>query len=80
MASDDNLKVETVADLQRGKPKPPVSAAALDAIFRTAKGAAGTAEGDTAGHAASCSCVTDVIDPTARRRNRAEASADRRDR
>jgi peptidyl-prolyl cis-trans isomerase D len=41
------LTVDTVGDLQRGKPKDPVSPAALDAIFRTAKGAAGTAEGKT---------------------------------
>jgi peptidyl-prolyl cis-trans isomerase D len=48
VATDNNLKVEAVADLQRNNPKPPVSGAALDEIFRLAKGAAGTAEGDAA--------------------------------
>jgi peptidyl-prolyl cis-trans isomerase D len=48
VATDNNLKVEAVADLQRNNPKPPVSAAALEEIFRLAKGAAGTAEGDAA--------------------------------
>ncbi len=46
LADADGLKVEAVADLQRGQPKEPVSAATLDAIFRTAKDAAGAAEGD----------------------------------
>jgi peptidyl-prolyl cis-trans isomerase D len=48
VAADHNLKVETVADLQRNNPKPPVSGAALEEIFRLAKGAAATAEGDAA--------------------------------
>jgi peptidyl-prolyl cis-trans isomerase D len=46
LAEADGLKAEPAADLQRGRPKDPVSAAVLDAIFRTAKGSAGTAEGD----------------------------------
>ena len=48
VATDNNLKVEAVADQQRNNPKPPVSGAALEQIFRLAKGAAGTAEGDAA--------------------------------
>jgi peptidyl-prolyl cis-trans isomerase D len=56
------LKVETVADLQRGKAKDPVSAAALDAIFRTAKGAPGSAEGTTP-TSRIVFVVTDVNDP-----------------
>jgi peptidyl-prolyl cis-trans isomerase D len=37
-----------VTELQRNNPKPPVSGAALEEIFRLAKGAAGTAQGDAA--------------------------------
>jgi len=62
LAEANNLKVETVADLQRGKPKPPVSAAALDAIYRTVKGAPGVAEGDTAASRI-VFVVTEVSDP-----------------
>jgi len=62
LAAADNLKVETVADLQRGQQKPPASAAALDAIFRTVKGAAGVAEGDSAASRI-VFVVTDVSDP-----------------
>lgn len=46
LAQTAGLNVETVTDLQRGQPKAPVSSAALDAIFRTAKDTAGAAEGD----------------------------------
>jgi peptidyl-prolyl cis-trans isomerase D len=46
VAADNQLKVESVADLQRNEPKPPVSGAALQEIFQLAKGAPGTAEGD----------------------------------
>ncbi|MDI3471573.1 MAG: Peptidyl-prolyl cis-trans isomerase PpiD [Pseudolabrys sp.] len=47
VAQAEGLTVQTVGDLQRGKPKAPVAAPALDAIFRTAKDGAGSAEGDT---------------------------------
>jgi peptidyl-prolyl cis-trans isomerase D len=47
VAQAEGLTVQTVDDLQRGKPKAPVAAPALDAIFRTAKDGAGSAEGDT---------------------------------
>ncbi|MBV9261600.1 MAG: SurA N-terminal domain-containing protein [Pseudolabrys sp.] len=46
VASENGLKVETVADLQRGKPTPQVGVKTLDAVFRTAKGAPGTSEGE----------------------------------
>jgi peptidyl-prolyl cis-trans isomerase D len=46
VATDNGLKVEAVTDLQRNNPKSPVSGAALEEMFRLAKGAAGTAEGD----------------------------------
>jgi peptidyl-prolyl cis-trans isomerase D len=58
----EGLKVETVDGLQRGHTKDPVSQAALDSIFRTAKGSAGTAEGDKA-TSRIVFVVTDVIDP-----------------
>lgn len=56
------LTVETIGGLQRGQPKDPVSAAALDAIFRTAKGAAGSADGTTP-TSRIVFVVTDVTDP-----------------
>lgn len=46
IASDNGLKVETAADLQRGRPLANVPAKLNEAAFRTAKGAAGSAEGD----------------------------------
>jgi len=64
LADADNLKVETVTDLQRGQAKVPISSAVLDAIFRTAKGSPGTAEGD--GRTSRVVfVVTDIIDPPA---------------
>jgi peptidyl-prolyl cis-trans isomerase D len=61
IADAENLKVEAVTDLQRGHPKAPISSAALDAVFRTAKGAPGTAEGDSR-TTRLVFAVTDVID------------------
>jgi peptidyl-prolyl cis-trans isomerase D len=58
----EGLTVETASDLQRGHAKPPVSPAALDAIFRTAKAAAGTAAGD-APTSRIVFVVTNVDDP-----------------
>jgi peptidyl-prolyl cis-trans isomerase D len=46
VAAENNLTTQPMADLQRGQPKPPLSAAAVEDIFRTAKGAASTTEGD----------------------------------
>lgn len=62
LAQAENLKVETVNELQRGRIKDPVSQAALDAIFRTAKGGANAAEGATP-TSRIVFVVTDVIDP-----------------
>lgn len=45
LAADNGLKVETVKDLQRGKPAATTPAKLIDAVFKTAKGQAGTAEG-----------------------------------
>ena len=62
LAQANNLKVETVSDLQRGRIKDPVSQTALDAIFRTAKGSAGAADGASA-TSRIVFVVTDVVDP-----------------
>lgn len=59
----EGLKVETVDGLQRGQTKGPVSQAALDSIFRTARGSAGAAEGATP-TSRIVFVVTDVIDPS----------------
>ena len=45
VAAVDGLKVETANELKRGKPSEGLSAGVIDAAFRTAKGAAGTAQG-----------------------------------
>jgi peptidyl-prolyl cis-trans isomerase D len=76
VAQADNLKVETAAELRRGQPKAPVSSAALDAIFRAAKGTAGTAEGGAPTHRI-VFVVTDVVDPPLDAKSReAEQTAD----
>jgi len=46
IASENGLKVDFVSDLQRSKPTAQVPAKLLDAIFRTAKDAAATTDGD----------------------------------
>jgi peptidyl-prolyl cis-trans isomerase D len=43
-AAPDHLKVETLTGLKRGEASGPLSAAGVDAVFRTAKDAAGKAE------------------------------------
>jgi peptidyl-prolyl cis-trans isomerase D len=63
LAEANNLKPETISGLQRGKPTGPVSAAALDAIFRTAQGQPGTAEGDKP-TTRIVFTVTGIADPT----------------
>jgi peptidyl-prolyl cis-trans isomerase D len=45
VAAADGVKVETKSGVQRARPAEPLSARAVDAIFRTAKGAPGVAEG-----------------------------------
>jgi peptidyl-prolyl cis-trans isomerase D len=44
-AAADRLKVETLTGLKRGQASGPLSAAGVDAVFRTAKDAAGKTEG-----------------------------------
>jgi peptidyl-prolyl cis-trans isomerase D len=76
VAEAENLKVETATELQRGQPKPPVSSAVLDAIFRTAKGGAGAADGDNRTTRV-VFVVTDVTDPPIDAKSpEAEQSAD----
>jgi peptidyl-prolyl cis-trans isomerase D len=58
----EGLKVDTVDGLQRGQAKGAVSQAALDSIFRTAKGSAGAADGASPANRV-VFVVTDVIDP-----------------
>ena len=48
LATESGVTVQNAKDLQRGRPTPNVSAKLLDAAFTTAKGSAGTAEGDDA--------------------------------
>jgi peptidyl-prolyl cis-trans isomerase D len=62
LAQASNLKTGTVEDLKRGQPKVPVSNAALEAIFHTAKGVAGSAEGSTP-TTRIVFVVTEVVDP-----------------
>jgi peptidyl-prolyl cis-trans isomerase D len=46
LAADNGLKVEKAVDLQRGKAAPATPAKLIDAVFKTAKGEPGAAEGD----------------------------------
>ncbi len=46
LAAADGLKLETKAEIKRGAATPPLSAGAIDAIFRTAKDAVGSAEAE----------------------------------
>ena len=47
IAAAESLKVETATELKRGKPSEGLSAGVIDAAFRAAKGATGTAQGQT---------------------------------
>jgi peptidyl-prolyl cis-trans isomerase D len=48
VAAANGLKVESKSGVQRGRAADPLSSRAIDAVFRTAKGAPGSAEGKTA--------------------------------
>ena len=50
VAAADRLKLETATGLKRGNPTETFSAQALDAVFRTPKDAAGSAQGEQATH------------------------------
>jgi peptidyl-prolyl cis-trans isomerase D len=49
VAAADGLKVETISGLKRAAASPPLSAAAIDKLFVTAKDAPGSAEGEQPG-------------------------------
>ena len=63
VADEAGLKVVTATDLQRGKQGGFVPAKVVDVVFRTPKGASGTAEGDKPTERFVFR-VTDVVDPT----------------
>jgi peptidyl-prolyl cis-trans isomerase D len=63
LASENGLKVEKASDLQRGKPAPNMPAKLVEGVFTTAKGAVGSAAGDT-GSQRYIFRVTEVTSPT----------------
>jgi peptidyl-prolyl cis-trans isomerase D len=62
VATADHLKLEILTGLKRGDASGPLSAAAVDAVFRTAKDAAGAAEGREPGEQVVFR-VTDIVVP-----------------
>lgn len=62
LASEVGLKAETATDVQRRKPSSKTPAKLIDAVFRTPKGEAGSAEGDKQTERIVFR-VTDVVDP-----------------
>ena len=62
VAGEAGLKVETAADLQRGKPGGFVPAKVVEAVFRTPKGVPASAEGDKETERLVFR-VTDIVDP-----------------
>ena len=62
LAGEAGLKVETAADLQRGKPGGFLPAKAVEAVFRTPKGVPASVEGEKETERFVFR-VTDVIDP-----------------
>ena len=62
-AAAENLKVETRAEIKRSSTSPPLTERTLDAIFRTAKGAFGSAQAEQPGEQVVFR-VTEVVEPT----------------
>ena len=62
-AAAENLKVETRADLKRSSTMPPLTERTLDAIFRTAKDAFGSAAAEQPGEQLVFR-VTNIVEPT----------------
>jgi peptidyl-prolyl cis-trans isomerase D len=62
-AAADNLKVETRAEIKRASSAPPLTERTLDAIFRTAKDAVGSAQAEQPGEQLVFR-VTGVVEPT----------------
>lgn len=63
LVGENGLKVQTAKDLQRGKATPETPAKLLDAVFKTAKGGTGSAEGNSATERYVFR-VTEVAEPT----------------
>jgi peptidyl-prolyl cis-trans isomerase D len=63
VAAADHLKVANLGGLKRGEASPPLSAAGVDAAFRTAKDAAGKADGAQPGEQIVFR-VTDIVVPS----------------
>ena len=62
-AAAENLKVETRAEIKRSSTSPPLTERTLDAIFRTAKDAFGSAQAEQPGEQVVFR-VTEVVEPT----------------
>ena len=63
IAAANHLKVETLAGLKRGEPAGPLAAAGIDAVFRTAKDAAGKTQAAQPAEQVVFR-VTDIVVPT----------------
>ncbi|HEU4358290.1 MAG TPA: peptidylprolyl isomerase, partial [Xanthobacteraceae bacterium] len=63
VAAADHLKVVNLGGLKRGEASPPLSAAGVDAVFRTAKDAGGKADGAQPGEQIVFR-VTDIVVPS----------------
>ena len=63
VAATDHVKVETLGGLKRGEASGPLSAAGVDAVFRTAKDAAGKADGTQPGEQIVFR-LTDIVVPS----------------
>jgi peptidyl-prolyl cis-trans isomerase D len=63
IAAQDRLKIETLTGLKRGEASGPLSASAVAAVFRTAKGAASKAEASEPGEQVVFR-VTDIVVPS----------------
>jgi peptidyl-prolyl cis-trans isomerase D len=64
LAAADRLTVQTITNLKRGSSLPPLSASAIDKVFRTPKDTAAVAEAEQPGDQVVFR-VTDVVVPTA---------------
>ena len=63
VAAADHVKVESLGGLKRGEASGPLSAAGVDAVFRTAKDAAGKADGTQPGEQIVFR-LTDIVVPS----------------
>src|SRR5439155_27283644 len=63
VAAAEGLKVETKSALKRGETSSPLSSTTIEAVFRTAKGASASADGEVPGEQVIFQ-VTDIVVPT----------------